>query len=336
MPVSDRRLNRRNGAIVVMDILFWKDVALDTGVDALRIFPFLLVTYILMEYLEHHTGEKTLGWLEHAGPLGPVFGALLGALPQCGFSAAASNLYAARVISMGSLIAVYLSTSDEMLPLLISTQAPPITIARILFAKALIGFVAGIVIDLVLRKLEKAEPVKKKVDDGTGQNAAAEPIDGGNDKHSHEHGNHIHEMCEREHCDCDKDGIFVSALKHSLKVLLFVVIISFLMNAFMAYIGIQGIKYVTIGQSYAVIVLASLFGLIPNCGVSVALTQLYMGGVIGEGAVMAGLLVGAGVGLLVLVRVNRPFKDTAKVIALLWLIGLASGCLIRALGITFV
>ena len=317
-----------------MDILFWKDVALDTGVDALKIFPFLLVTYILMEYLEHHTGEKTIKWLEQAGPFGPVLGAVLGVIPQCGFSAAASNLYAARVISTGSLIAVYLSTSDEMLPLLISTQAPPITIARILFAKAMIGLAAGIVIDLVSRKFKKNEKADEKLS-AVEHKEAETAGEKGHEEH-HKHGHHIHEMCEREHCDCEKDGIFVSALKHSMRIILFVIIISFLMNAFMAYIGIQGIKYVTIGQSYGVILLASLFGLIPNCGVSVALTQLYMGGVIGEGAVMAGLLVGAGVGLLVLMRVNRPFKDTARIITLLWLIGLASGCIIRALGITFV
>ena len=311
-----------------MDILFWKDVALDTGLDALKIFPFLLVTYIFMEYLEHHTGEKTIKWLQNAGSLGPVLGALLGAIPQCGFSAAASNLYAARVISVGSLIAVYLSTSDEMLPLLISTQAPPITIARILLTKAGIGMVAGFLIDLLCRHFDG------KHQSATGKVSESHKEHSEDDGHHHDH--HIHEMCKREHCDCEKDGIFISALKHSLKIMLFVIIITFFMNAFMAYIGIQGIKYVTIGQSYGVILLASLFGLIPNCGVSVALTQLYMGGVIGEGAVMAGLLVGAGVGLLVLMRVNRPFKDTARIIGMLWLIGILSGCLIRALGITFV
>ena len=281
-----------------------------------------------MEYLEHHTGEKTIKWLQNAGPLGPVMGALLGAIPQCGFSAAASNLYAARVISVGSLIAVYLSTSDEMLPLLISTQAPPITIARILLTKAGIGMAAGFLIDLLCRHFDG------KHQSATGKVSESHKEHSEDDGYHHDH--HIHEMCEREHCDCEKDGIFISALKHSLKIMLFVIIITFFMNAFMAYIGIQGIKYVTIGQSYGVILLASLFGLIPNCGVSVALTQLYMGGVIGEGAVMAGLLVGAGVGLLVLMRVNRPFKDTARIIGMLWLIGILSGCLIRALGITFV
>ncbi len=309
-----------------MDMLFWKDVAIDTCVDALKIFPFLLVTYIIMEYLEHHTDRKMLDWLRHAGPLGPVIGAATGAIPQCGFSAAASNLYAARVISMGTLIAVYLSTSDEMLPLLISTQAPVVTVVMILVSKAAVGIVAGLIVDLVGNRLDRKKHEEEAED---------EAEHAGHEGHHHGDSN-IHRMCEREHCDCEKDGIFLSALKHSLKIVLFVMLITFLMNAFMKVFGAAGIQYVTIGQSYGVILLASLFGLIPNCGVSVALTQLYMSGVIGDGAAMAGLLVGAGVGLLVLLRVNRPFKDNAKIIGILWAVGFLTGCLLKAFGITFI
>lgn len=283
-----------------------KDVVIDTIVDSARIFPFLFLTYLLMEYLEHRAGDKTVRWLKKAGPFGPVVGTIAGLVPQCGFSAAATSLYAGRIVSLGTLMAVYLSTSDEMLPILISSQASPKTIGMILGIKLVTGMVAGIIIDAVGRF------GKKKDTDY-----------------------HIHEMCESEHCHCE-DGIFKSALIHSGKVILFIFVLSFFVNYFMEYIGVSGIQYVTIGQSYGVIVLASFIGLIPNCAVSVALTQLYVGGMLGEGALIAGLLVGAGIGLMVLIRVNKKILDNVKIITLLWAIGLAVGCLIKALGITFI
>ena len=286
-----------------MDLLI--DVIKDTIVDSARIFPFLFLTYLLMEYLEHRAKDKTVHALKKAGPFGPIVGAVAGLVPQCGFSAAATSLYAGRIISLGTLMAVYLSTSDEMLPVLISAQASPKTIGMILGIKVVTGMVAGIIIDAVGRFGQKKDTEY-----------------------------HIHEMCESEHCHCE-NGIFKSALIHSGKVILFIFILSLFVNYFMQYIGVSGIQYVTIGQSYGVIVLASLIGLIPNCAVSVALTQLYVGGMLGEGALIAGLLVGAGIGLMVLIRVNKKLSENIKIIGLLWAIGLAVGCLVKVLGITF-
>ena len=287
-----------------MDLLI--DVIKDTIIDSARIFPFLFLTYLLMEYLEHRAKDKTVRALKKAGPFGPVVGAIAGLLPQCGFSAAATSLYAGRIVSLGTLMAVYLSTSDEMLPILISSQASAKTIGMILLIKLITGMVAGIIIDTVGRLGRKKD---------------------------NEY--HIHEMCESEHCHCE-NGIFKSALIHSGKVILFIFILSLFVNYFMQYIGVSGIQYVTIGESYGVIVLASFLGLIPNCAVSVTLTQLYVGGMLGEGALIAGLLVGAGIGLMVLVRVNRKLLDNMKIIVLLWAIGLAVGCLVKALGISFI
>lgn len=287
-----------------MDLL--KDVIIDTIIDSARIFPFLFLTYLLMEYLEHRAGDKTVRLLKKAGPLGPVVGAIAGLVPQCGFSAAATSLYAGRIVSLGTLMAVYLSTSDEMLPILISSQVSPRTIGMILGIKLVTGMVAGIIIDAVGR-LGK----KKDAD------------------------YHIHEMCESEHCHCEK-GIFKSALIHSGKVILFIFMISFIVTYLMEARLYEGIWYLAVGQSYGVIVLASLLGLIPNCAVSVALTKLYVGGMLSEGALIAGLLVGAGIGLMVLVRANKKPLENVRIIALLWAIGLAVGCLIKALGITFI
>jgi hypothetical protein len=285
---------------------FFSEVLADTVIDALKLFPFLFLTYVLMEFLEHHTGEKSVAWLKRSGKFGPVVGAVAGIFPQCGFSAAASNLYAGRIISLGTLLAVYLSTSDEMLPILISEKIAPQTILRILAVKVITGIVAGILID-----------------------ALGHVIHRNKDKEYH-----IHELCEKEHCHCE-DGILKSALRHSLQILAFIFVLTFIINYFMLYIGVSGIQYVTIGETYSVIVLASIAGLIPNCAASVALTQLYVGGMIGAGALTAGLLVGAGIGILVLLRVNKKPLENIKIIVLLWLIGVLTGCLVKALGIVF-
>lgn len=286
-----------------MDLLI--DVLKDTIIDTARIFPFLFLTYLLMEYIEHRAAGKTLRWIKMAGPFGPIVGAFAGLLPQCGFSAAATSLYAGRIVSLGTLMAVYLSTSDEMIPILISSQASPRTIFLILAVKLITGMTAGIIIDAIGRL-------------GGKKNTSL----------------HIHEMCESEHCHCE-NGIFKSALIHSVKVIVFIFIISFIVTYLMEAKLNEGIWYLAVGQSYGVIVLTSLLGLVPNCAISVALTQLYVGGMLSEGALISGLLVGAGIGLMVLVRVNKKPLENAKIIAVLWAIGLAVGCLIKALGITF-
>ncbi len=286
-----------------MDLLI--DVLKDTLLDTARLFPFLFITYLLMEFLEHHTESKSLGMLKKSGKLGPLIGSIAGLFPQCGFSAAAANLYAGRVISMGTLIAVFLSTSDEMLPMMISNQMPAKTILMILATKLIVGLLAGLVVDLVIHLMHKDD------------NAF-----------------HIHEFCETENCHCE-NGIFKSALIHSIKVTVFIMVLTFAINYFMACIGEQGIEYVTMGESVGIVFLASIVGLIPNCAASVALTQVYLYGALSEGALIAGLLVGAGVGLLVLFRVNKRFLENLKIVAILWVIGFLTGCLINLLGINF-
>lgn len=281
------------------------DALKDTLFDTLRLFPFLLLTYVLMEYMEHHTGQKSFQWLKKSGKLGPLIGGAAGLLPQCGFSAAAANLYAGRVITTGTLLAVFLSTSDEMLPVMLSEKIDVKVIVLVLVTKLVVGITSGVLVDLIAHLMKKE------------------------DEHIH-----IHEMCEQEHCHCE-NGVFKSAFIHTIKVTLFIFVLSLALNYFMVYIGSAGIEYVTIGESFSVIVLASLLGLIPNCAVSVALTQLYVAGMLSLGALMAGLLVGAGIGVMVLVRVNKPFKDTIKIVFLLWVIGLLVGCLIKVFGIQF-
>lgn len=274
------------------------DVILDTLLDVVKLLPFLFLTYLAMEYLEHKTGNKAATIVKKAGRFGPVIGGALGIVPQCGFSAAASNLYAGRVISLGTLMAIYLSTSDEMLPILISEQISPGVIVKILLAKALIGMTAGMVIDILLRKRGLEE---------------------------HEH---IHDICEHEHCHCEK-GIFRSALSHTAQITFFILLITFALNLILYFVGEDALANLILSKPVVGPLLASLVGLIPNCAGSVVITQLYLENVIGIGAAMAGLLTGSGVGLLVLFRVNHNRKENLRILGLLYGIGVLAGIVIE-------
>lgn len=278
------------------------EVISDTLADLIKLLPFLFLTYLAMEYLEHRAGEKAEALMRKAGPLGPVIGGTLGIVPQCGFSAAASNLYAGRVITLGTLLAVYLSTSDEMLPVLISEHAPFGTVVWILLAKAGIGMAAGLLIDLLMRKKKGHSRIK--------------------------HGSHIHELCEHEHCRCEK-GIFRSALSHTVHIALFILLITFLLNLILFLAGEDALANVILNRPVAGPLLAGLVGLIPNCAGSVIITQLYLEGIIGVGSALAGLLTGSGVGLLVLFRVNHDKKEDLRILGLLYSIGILVGIIIE-------
>lgn len=275
-----------------------------TLLEALKLLPFLFLTYLAMEYLEHKTGEKTKHMVKKAGKLGPVIGGIAGAVPQCGFSAAASNLYAGRVITLGTLMAIFLSTSDEMLPIMISAKASMKVIGSILAAKVAIGVMVGFVIDLVISRREKEH--------------------GHHHEHDHEH---IHELCEHEHCNCEQ-GIFRSAVKHTLQITFFIFVITFALHLALEGIGEDALANLILNKPVLGSALAGVVGLIPNCASSVVITQLYLQGAMSVGAMMAGLLVGSGVGVLVLFRVNPDKKESAKIMGFLYVIGVLSGILI--------
>lgn len=270
------------------------DSILDALLDTAKLLPFLFLTYLAMEYLEHKAGQKAEALVKKAGGFGPVIGGALGIVPQCGFSAAASNLYAGRVISLGTLIAIYLSTSDEMLPILISEKASVVLIAELLLAKAVIGMIVGLIIDFLMRRKGVQE---------------------------HEH---IHEICEHEHCHCEK-GILRSALSHTAQIAFFVLLITFALNLILFFVGEDALANLILNRPVLGPVLAGLVGLIPNCAGSVVITQLYLEGVISIGAAMAGLLTGSGVGLLVLFRVNHDRKENLRILGLLYGIGVLVG-----------
>ena len=283
------------------------DILLDTLLDAVKLLPFLFITYLIMESIEHRTSQKTRRIMKNSGKCGPVLGGALAMFPQCGFSAAASNLYAGRVITLGTLAAVFLSTSDEMLPILISEKTGPGTIIRILAVKVFIGIAAGLLIDLLHSRQKKA------VDDEL----------------------RINHICEHEHCNCGEESIFKSAIKHTVQIFLFIVAVSFVLNLLIQFVGEERLAALVSGNSVLGPVIAGLVGLIPNCASSVVLTQLYLEGLLGAGAMLAGLLAGAGVGLLVLYRVNDNVKENIRITVMLYMTGVLSGILIEMSGIFF-
>ena len=245
------------------------EILKETVIDSVKLIPFLFITYLIMEYIEHKTSEKVKEKIEKSGKFGPIIGGLVGIFPQCGFSVSATNLYATRVITLGTLIAVYLSTSDEMLPIFISEAVSPIIILKILGIKLVIGMIAGFLIDFVLRKRHKNPEDEKIVD-----------------------------LCEREHCHCEH-GIIKSALKHTLNIFIFIFIVNIVMGLLIHLIGEDKIAGFFSSVPILGPVISGLVGLIPNCASSVIITQLYLDNVISVSTMLSGLLVGAGVGLAV-------------------------------------
>jgi len=281
------------------------DIIKDTLIDGMRLLPFLFITYLIMEYLEHKTGEKTKNIIRKSGKLGPLLGGFLGMFPQCGFSAAASNLYAGRIITVGTLIAIFLSTSDEMLPVLISESAPIGLIIKILLIKLIIAIIAGFTIDFVIRLINKKLKVKEtQVEEEIGH------------------------MCEHEHCHCEEGSILKSSIKHTLNIFLFIIIITLVLNTLIHFIGEENISNLILNMPVVGPLISGIVGLIPNCAGSVILTQLYLSNVISLGSMIGGLLVGSGIGILVLFRVNKNLKENLKILGVLYAIGVICGIVI--------
>lgn len=287
------------------------DVLLDTLLDAAKLIPFLYLTYLLLEFIEHRAKEQTEVLMKKAGKWGPFLGGALGAVPQCGFSASMSNLYAENIISLGTLVAVFLSTSDEMLPIMISGISSgdirAWSVVKILLVKILLGIVVGFIVDGVARLCSKKE---KNID--------------------------IESLCHDDHCGCEEGNIFLSALIHTLKILAFILVVSFALNTVIYFIGEDALGNFISSLPVVVGPLATaLVGLVPNCASSIVITQLYMSGVISAGSMLAGLLSGSGIGLLILFRVNKNMKSNFAVLGIVYGSGAVIGIICDLLKVTF-
>ena len=359
------------------------DILLDAGKDTLSLVPFLLVTYLALETLEHVAGNRVNGAIKRAGAAGPVVGSLLGMVPQCGFSAMAATLYAGRVATLGTLVAVFLSTSDEMLPLLLAEQVPVQTMAMLLASKALIALVTGFIVDAAIRGLRRnarahaairrtvlgtaANPahVNCAHDDHTGGDIIDEVAEAGVSA------DHIHELCERDHCGCDEDededehehghghdhghedehehhdghghshshegapllSIIRSAISHTVQVSVFIFLVTLILVAVLETFGESAIEQFLRGNETLAVLGSALVGLIPNCSASVVITQLYLEGALQLAPMLAGTLISAGVGYLVLFRTNRSARENVLFLIMMYVIGAGWGLILSAVGL---
>lgn len=278
------------------------DAVTDSFMDSVKLLPFLFLTYLAMEYLEHKAGQKMQESIRSAGRSGPAIGSVLGIFPQCGFSTVASNLYAGRIITTGTLLAIFLSTSDEMLPIMISESVNMSVILKILAVKVVVALAAGFAVDFLCRRKQRKMQI--------------------------EH------LCEQHHCHCE-NGIWKSALHHTVEIFLYIMVISLALNLLIGWIGEDVLGSLFLNRPVVGELVAALLGMIPNCASSVAITQLYLNGVLSAGAMIAGLLSGSGVGLLVLFRVNDDHRENCRILGLLYGIGVAGGIVVNWLGIVF-
>ena len=303
-----------------MDLLL--HVLEHSALDTLRLVPFLFVTYLAMEALEHASAERVQAFVERSGKAGPAVGALLGAVPQCGFSAMAATLYAGRVVTAGTLVAVILSTSDEMVPVFLAHREPVGRLLAIVLAKVVVGVVVGLLVDVALRAWHRA---------GDGRP-------------------HISELCERAHCHCEEAGkdhghdhghghgrwaIVRSAAVHTVQVGAWILVITFVFGLVMELVGTDALAALLVNHPVRATFVSALVGLVPNCGASVAITELYLEGVLTTGPMLAGLLSSGGVGLLVLWRTNASAGQNAVVTAFVYAVSVAVGLVAGMLGILF-
>ena len=278
---------------------FW-DIILDTLLDSVKMLPFLFGAYLLIEFLEHKASDKLQNALSKSGNHGIVVGAILGTVPQCGFSVAAANLYSGKVITLGTLIAVFISTSDEAIPVLLSSPGNAGVLLKLIIAKIVIALIAGFLVDFVL----KARHVQENEPELQDHNV----------------------LCH--HCGCEH-GIIRSAIKHTVSIFLFILLVSFVLNGLITWIGQDTISKVLLTDSVFQPFIAALIGLIPNCAASVMLVQLFLAGSLSFGSVVAGLCTGAGIGLAGLFRANRNWKKNLLILLLLYGIGSISGLMIH-------
>lgn len=274
------------------------DIILDAVLDSIKLLPFLFITFLLLELIEHKISNKTKDKLIKTKKVGPLFGGVIGLLPQCGFSSMAAEFYIARIISLGTLISIFLSTSDEMLPLFISYNVGFKLITKTLFIKFLIGIIFGFIIDFVYRKTYKEN---------------------------------IKDICKHDKCKCEK-SVIKSSLKHTLQVFIFILIINLLLS-FALDKFYEKLSLVFLKDTVFQVFITSLIGLIPNCSSSILLTELYLKDIINYGSLISGLLINSGIGILILFKYNKNIKENLNIVLLLYIISVIAGLFINLLGI---
>ncbi|WP_343008431.1 putative manganese transporter [Parolsenella catena] len=306
---------------------FVLDVVIDALKDTAELIPFLFATYVAISLLDLFASDKTTAAIQRAGHAGPLIGGVLGVVPQCGFSAMGASLYADRIVSLGTFVAVILSTSDEMLPLLLAEHVEVGLLARILVTKAVLGVILGFAIDLVLRAVLGRTSLAgvDESDAGEGQDEDAEF-----DPSAY--------SCD---CGCGEPltrgqtawWVVVNSAYRTFQVVVFIFAVSVLLNALIALVGEDALASFLSGNAVVATLVSGLVGLVPNCAASVVLTQLYIDGVLGFAPMIAGTLVAGGAGYLVLFRMNGNMRENAAIVGIVYALGVCAGLVMLGLGL---
>lgn len=306
---------------------FVLDVVIDALKDTVELIPFLFATYVVISLLDLFASDKTTAAIQRAGHAGPLIGGVLGVVPQCGFSAMGASLYADRIVSLGTFVAVILSTSDEMLPLLLAEHVEVGLLARILVTKAVLGVILGFAIDLVLRAVL-----------GRTSLAGVDESDAGEEQDEDAEFDPSAYSCD---CGCGEPltrgqtawWVVVNSAYRTFQVVVFIFVVSVLLNALIALVGEDALASFLSGNAVVATLVSGLVGLVPNCAASVVLTQLYIDGVLGFAPMIAGTLVAGGAGYLVLFRMNGNMRENAAIVGIVYALGVCAGLVMLGLGI---
>lgn len=306
---------------------FVLDVVIDALKDTAELIPFLFATYVVISLLDLFASDKTTAAIQRAGHAGPLIGGVLGVVPQCGFSAMGASLYADRIVSLGTFVAVILSTSDEMLPLLLAEHVEVGLLARILVTKAVLGVILGFAIDLVLRVVL-----------GRTSLAGVDESDAGEEQDEDVEFDPSAYSCD---CGCGEPltrgqiawWVVVNSAYRTFQVVVFIFVVSVLLNALIALVGEDALASFLSGNAVVATFVSGLVGLVPNCAASVVLTQLYIDGVLGFAPMIAGTLVAGGAGYLVLFRMNGNMRENAAIVGIVYALGVCAGLVMLGLGL---
>ncbi len=306
-----------------MEINSLFDIFLEALIDSAKMIPLLLISYVGIELVEYKYANKIREAVQKAGVFGPAVGAVTGSFPQCGISVVASALYTQRLTTVGTLLAVYLSTSDEAIPVILSQPDKAEIIVPLVITKIIIAIIGGYAVDFAFRKSNKETLAHIK--------AYAEGSD--NKQHNHE------VILEEKACcghsaspssvEFNPKEIILHPIIHTAKVFVFIFSVSFAINFAIAQMGEEAFENLFLGSSVFQPFLVALFGLIPNCAASVAITMLYLKGAITYGSVIAGLCASGGLGLLVLFKEEKDKKDVLSILLLLFGISVSAGYVIQ-------
>ncbi|MGO5204386.1 putative manganese transporter [Parolsenella catena] len=306
---------------------FVLDVVIDALKDTAELIPFLFATYVVISLLDLFASDKTTAAIQRAGHAGPLIGGVLGVVPQCGFSAMGASLYADRIVSLGTFVAVILSTSDEMLPLLLAEHVEVGLLARILVTKAVLGVILGFATDLVLRSVL-----------GRTSLAGVDESDAGEEQDEDAEFDPGAYSCD---CGCGEPltrgqtawWVVVNSAYRTFQVVVFIFVVSVLLNALIALVGEDALASFLSGNAVVATLVSGLVGLVPNCAASVVLTQLYIDGVLGFAPMIAGTLVAGGAGYLVLFRMNGNMRENAAIVGIVYALGVCAGLIMLGLGL---